>query len=353
MKIGVVTFEFNYNYGALLQAYALVSYLRNMGHTVQIFNRGWDTWTEQNKKSTLKEEISRLLGKYITLRSINAFRNRYLPLTPRIHSDEELVQTAKQFDLIIVGSDQIWSSGTVQTMGYYYFADFAIKTGIPVISYAASMGKNSFDVTSKQRANISRLLARYKAVSCREWQMIPILKGLGIEHPYCVLDPTLIADPVIYDTFTNSSGKNRIAYYFLDPNKTKYRILKQIEQALNVQSVNTYLIDTKIPLLCSKYPSVESWLSRIKNARFVVTDSFHGMVFSILFKRDFVVIANKKRGVARFTSLLGQLGLESRIVSTPEEAVILCKLPINWDIIERKLKQLKSFSLNFLITFVS
>ena len=94
MKIGVVTFEFNYNYGALLQAYALVSYLRSMGHTVQIFNRGWDTWAEQNKKPTLKKEVSRLLGKHITLRAINAFRNRYLPLTPRIHSDEELEQTA-------------------------------------------------------------------------------------------------------------------------------------------------------------------------------------------------------------------------------------------------------------------
>ena len=233
-------------------------------------------------------------------------------------------------------------------MGYYYFADFAIKAGIPVISYAASMGKSSFDVTLEQRANISRLLARYKAVSCRERQMIPILKGLGIEHPYCVLDPTLIADPVIYETFTNSSGKNCIAYYLLDPDETKYGILRQIEQSLNVQSVNTYLIDTKIPLLRSKYPSVESWLSRIKNACFVVTDSFHGMVFSILFKRDFVVIANKKRGVARFTSLLGQLGLESRIVSTPIEAINLCKCPIDYDIVSKKIASLKKYSLDFL-----
>lgn len=271
-----------------------------------------------------------------------------LPFTNSIHSEEELEQTVKQFDLIIVGSDQIWSSGTVQTMGYYYFADFAIKAGVPVISYAASMGKGSFEVTPVQRANISLLLAHYKAVSCRERQMIPILKGLGVEHPYCVLDPTLIANIDIFDKLTIGGGKNRIAYYFLDPNVTKIEILRQIEQSLKVQSVNTYLTDTQIPLLRSKYPPVESWLSRIKNAYFVVTDSFHGMAFSILFKRDFIVIANKKRGVARFTSLLGQLGLENRIVSTPIEATNLCKCPIDYDIVSKKIASLKKYSLDFL-----
>lgn len=66
MNIGIVTFEFNYNYGALLQAYALVNCLRSMGHNASILNRGWGTWAEQNKKPTLKEEVSRLLGKYVT-----------------------------------------------------------------------------------------------------------------------------------------------------------------------------------------------------------------------------------------------------------------------------------------------
>lgn len=200
MKIGIVTFEFNYNYGALLQAYSLVECLKKMGHTAQILNRGWgDLEKRKNLKPTLNTQLSHYLGYYITLRKINDFRKKHLPMTKPINSEEELMNIVSEFDLIVCGSDQIWSSGTVKEMKYYYFGDFAIKKGIPVISYAASMGKSSFDVTPEQKKVIEYLLSKYKAVSCREHQMIPILKELGVINPILVLDPTMIIDRHIFE----------------------------------------------------------------------------------------------------------------------------------------------------------
>lgn len=349
MNIGIVTFEFNYNYGALLQAYSLVSCLQQLGHKVQIFNRGWGNWDDLNRPITLKQRIHNLIGRYVTLRGIENFRKRYLPLTVPIHSDKQLRNEARRFDLIIVGSDQIWSAGTVKAMGFYYFADFAIEAGIPVISYAASMGKGTFDVTFEQKENVRQLLSHYQAVSCRELQMIPILKQLGVKSPKCVLDPTLLADYDIFEKLTMGGGKkSHIVHYFLDKDKTRQEILSIVEAAFGTKSVNIYLPESNLPLFRSFYPSVATWLTKIKNARFVMTDSFHGMVFSIIFKRDFVVLANRQRGAARFESLLGQLGLENRIVATPGEAKRLCNTSIDYSVVSRRLLRLRQESLGFL-----
>lgn len=353
MNIGIVTFEFNYNYGALLQAYSLVNCLRQMGHNVVIFNRGWGSWDDINRHISLKQRIRGLIGRYMTLRGMENFRRRYLPLTAPIRSDKQLRDEARRCDLIVVGSDQIWSAGTVEAMGGYYFADFAIEAGIPVISYAASMGKGTFDVTSEQKDRVRYLLSHYRAVSCREMQMIPILKQLGVKSPRCVLDPTLLVDFGIFKKLTIRGGeKSHIVHYFLDKDKIRQEILRRVETVFGTKSVNIYLPESNLPLYRSVYPSVESWLTKIKNARFVLTDSFHGMVFSIIFKRNFAVFANRERGTARFESLLSQLGLEKRIVSTPYEAMQLCNTPIDYTVVEHRLTSLKQQSFGFLKSFV-
>lgn len=350
MKIGIVTFEFNYNYGALLQVYAFVSHLKGLGHNVQILNRGWGQLPKMPQPKTLRSRISTLIGESYTLKSINDFRRRYLPLSEPIHSEEDLDSVSRKFDLIIVGSDQIWSEGTTRQMGCYYFADFAIRAGVPVASYAASMGKESFDVPSSLRTQISALLSGYKAVSCRERQAIGVLKRLGAGNVQQVLDPTLIVDKRYFDKLTIGRGKLKdfISYYILDPSEKKKAILEGVRQAMNLPTRNIYLKECNIPIVKNKYPSVESWLGNIGQAQMIVTDSFHGMVFSIIFKRDFVVIANEKRGVARFTSLLEQIGLEDRIVRSVEEAKALCKTPIDYDEVDRKLSPLVEKSRKFI-----
>lgn len=117
---------------------------------------------------------------------------------------------------------------------------------------------------------------------------------------------------------------------------------------MNLPTRNTYLKEYNIPIVKNKYSSVESWLSNIGQARMVVTDSFHGMVFSIIFKRNFVVIANEKRGLARFTSLLEQIGLEDRIVKSAEEVKALCKAAIDYNEVDRKLSPLVEKSRKFI-----
>lgn len=121
-----------------------------------------------------------------------------------------------------------------------------------------------------------------------------------------------------------------------------------MEDILNISSKNAYLPNTNFPILRSLYPSVETWLSLIKNSYYVITDSFHGMVFSIIFERNFIVIVNKKRGVARFTSLLEKLGLEDRIVTNTEDVEIISKCPIDYSAVNKKINILKQNSLFFL-----
>ena len=121
-----------------------------------------------------------------------------------------------------------------------------------------------------------------------------------------------------------------------------------MEDMLNISSKNAYLPNTNFPILRSLYPSVETWLSLIKNSYYVITDSFHGMVFSIIFERNFIVIVNKKRGVARFTSLLEKLGLEDRIVTNTEDVEIISKCPIDYSAVNKKINILKQNSLFFL-----
>lgn len=349
MKIGIVTFEFNYNYGALLQAYALVSHLKGLGHDVQILNRGWGQLPKAPQPKTLRKRISTLIGEIYTLKSINDFRRKYLPLTEPIHSEEDLDRVSRKFDLIIVGSDQIWSEGTTRQMGCYYFTDFAIRARVPVASYAASMGKDSFDVPPGLRTQIAVLLSGYTAVSCRERQTIGVLKRLGAGCIQQVLDPTLIVNKQCFDKLTIGGDlKDFISYYILDPSEKKKAILERVRQTMNLPTRNTYLKEYNIPIVKNKYPSVESWLSNIGQARMVVTDSFHGMVFSIIFKRNFVVIANEKRGVARFTSLLEQIGLEDRIVKSAEEVKALCKAAIDYNEVDRKLSSLVEKSRKFI-----
>lgn len=319
-EICILTFEFNYNYGAVLQAYALSEKLKEFGYTPVILNRGWKDYI--NNRIKLKDIPGYLMGYFITLRHFYRFKRKYLRLSKPIRNREEELDFCSQFKTVIVGSDQIWNDEIFESMGCHYFAEcFPIST--KRIAYAVSFGKDSFRIPILYKKKILDLLSDFESISVREYSGKLILKKLGFDSTF-VLDPTFLISSECYPVKSGKDKNKYICKYFLDEDEEKDNILKKIASYFNLPIRNNYLNrDFNIPIIRrivnNKYPSVEKWLYNIKNAQFVVTDSYHGMIFSLIFKKQFIVVKNPKRGNARFESLLKLLFLENRLIKSASE----------------------------------
>ncbi|MDC7168583.1 polysaccharide pyruvyl transferase family protein [Bacteroides stercoris] len=353
MKICILTFEFNYNYGAVLQAFALSKSLEKMGHQVFIMNRGWQNFSGcTSTKLSLKKIPGHLMGKYITLKPFLDFKKEYLSLTRPIKDAQDLKSISEQFDAVVVGSDQIWNDEIFSYMDCYYFAESFSPSQLK-IAYAVSMGKDSFTVPTHIRVKLQGLLNQFKAISVRENSGIKLMEQFGIKAKW-VLDPTLLLDKSEYPQNTKINHSKYLCKFFLDENVSKNTIAQYIAQSHNIGIKNNYLNKNfNIPIIRkiinNKYLSIHQWISNIRDAQFVITDSFHGMVFSIIFNKQFYVIKNAKRGNTRFESLLDLLNLTDRLIdeNTPIDSLNF-KDKIDYIPINKQLSNLKETSINFL-----
>ena len=360
MKIGILTHHYANNYGALLQAYALSTVLRNLGHQPTIINRIPKKPTEITQQPKWKVSISVLFQNYFT-KEFKKFRHYYLQPMTRLINDEIKINTIEgMFDAIIVGSDQVWRMSYSKGLGLNNFLDF-VPDHITKISYAASFGSDEFEGDKETINKISYLLARFKAISVREDSGITLCKNFFNSDAIHVLDPTLLLLPSDYEKLIGNTDVNDrekfVVRYLLDPTTKKIKITEQI--ALNNKSTikNIYkeselgfsLRNPEFPLSKFYYPSVTSWLSGIKKAEFIVTDSFHGVTFSILFNKQFLCIANEDRGLSRMTSLLKKFELMDRLIIDTNKEQDFKKLPsIDYHRVNEILEKEKKKSLNFL-----
>lgn len=379
MKIGVLTQPLKTNYGCVLQAYALQTVLTRMGHNVEVIRRDY-------AKPALKVRVKRLLRfmhtfflKYILRKKHLVLSNpfnldyRYLPQSKvcdfidnyinqgsRIHTSEELKNYVikQDFDAYIVGSDQVWRPCYSPCITNY-FLDF-IPTDYPVkrIAYAASFGTLDWEYTLSQTEVCAKLAQRFNAISVREKSGIKLcFEKFGVDATH-VLDPTMLLDVSEYNSLIeakNIVSKNTkyLACYILDESSDKKGLIDAISLELNATPyyLNEMVINNNYVSL-----SVEEWLDAYRNADFVVVDSFHGCVFAILYRKQFIVYGNKLRGMTRFESLLGLFNLESRMISSLEEfrtrkADLLTN--IDYKKVDSKLYELRSSSSEFLLGALS
>ena len=352
MKIGVVTF-FGSNYGAILQCYALQKILESLGHDVKTINRGWGKYASS---PSLKQKIKNL----IFPNKFELFKKKYIKFTPLIKNEQELLNLNNQFDSIIVGSDQVWNADCIKDMGNFYFLDW-VSPSIKKYAYAVSFGKNTFDTTPSKISDISSLVQSYKKISVREDSGKAICKNILKCNAIHVLDPTLLLSSKHYDQLINHSKteKKYICQYFLDNNEQKNNIVHQIASKLNLSVINNYPnnINQYKGLFLTKYryPSVIEWLKNIRDAEFVITDSFHGTIFSLIFQKKFICINNKKRGSTRFQSLLGELDLLHRLIEVEDSKFIekikdILESPINYETVNKVITEKRNSSLMFLKT---
>ena len=370
MKIGIITLPLHNNYGGILQAYALQIVLRRLGHDVVVFDRSHIiklsfpykclSYFKQLVKKLLldKKTIIRWDKKYNTERNIMR-TNTYPFILKRIgrvivNSDYSNI-VFKDYDAFVVGSDQVWRpkyfGKDIISNAYLSFAkDWSVKR----ISYAASFGTEEWEYSEAQTLECKEWIKKFDAVSVRESSAVKLCKEhLNVDALH-VLDPTMLLSVTdyiqLFKEANTPQSPGSLMCYVLDETEGKQKVVSNVEETLNLTafSVNSKYEVRTAPLEERIQPPVEAWLRGFYDAEFVVTDSFHACVFSILFEKPFIVYGNKDRGMARFHSLLSIFGLENRLVTSSAEAQKVISVPIDWSLVNAKKKEWQEKSYNFL-----
>lgn len=369
MKVGVITLPLHNNFGGILQAYTLQKVLRDLGHNAVLIDKSryvslgpWYIKYPIYIKNAILKFIMRQKVEVRPDVEINKipktiaqhtepFINKYIK---RIYTKDFSNIKKNKFDAFIIGSDQVWRPRYFGQRIENAYLDFAKEWNVKRIAYAASFGAEEWEYTNEQTCTCSELLKIFNAVSVRESLAVEFCKerlGVKVEH---VLDPTMLLTKENYINLFNVAGTTQsegdLFCYILDNNPENSNIIESIarERNLNPFYVNSRYEDPNAPLEERIQQPVEKWLRAFYDAEFVITDSFHACVFSIIFNKPFIVFGNKERGMARFESLLNMFGLEDRLVSSLNETKTVLEKPIDWDRVNNIHKRLKKESVFFL-----
>ena len=347
-KIGILTFQEpeNCNYGAILQSYAGYKMVEKIEKNVKIIDFKLERGSWKN----------RLFVYFISI-PFREFSKKFLKLSKKIKIKEELKELNNEFNIFIVGSDQVWRSGTSNIAGKAFYLDFVNKLN-KKIAYAASFGVDFWEGDKKLTEEIKPLIKRFSAISVREESGIDICKNtFEMDNVVCVLDPTLMISkedyqPILDDWQDKSHlSKKYIAHMLLDDNENLKRESQNIADYLKAD-IN-YIKGKEKNFLVKKdflYNKVSQWLTYLKDAELVITDSFHCTVFSLIFHKKFVVVANPGRGAARLETLLGKVELRERFFTNIEDVIksgILDK-EIDYNEVDKKLEVHRKYSMEFL-----
>lgn len=366
MRIGIVTFTFWTNYGCLLQAYALQTALTRMGHEVEhlqlpveftTLHPNWKMPMVYCKRAARKffcgeHNIPIFMHPHKWIR-INTDAFIAYHIHPRYLNEEEWTEElSNEYDAIIFGSDQIWRPIYAYPIEKFFGA-FLGASNVKRISYAASFGTEENEYSENQQKTCAGLLKKFSAISVREKSAVAICKErFGVEAKH-VLDPTMLLSSEdyipIFEQENTPKSRGSLAIYVLDENpQIDAFIRKQSSQkSLIPFRANSKVENHNAKLSERQQPPVECWLRAFHDAKFVITDSFHACVFSILFHKPFICIGNKSRGMSRFDSLLNMFGLENRLVDINDIANYVEK-EIDWEHVDSILEQKREEAFSFL-----
>lgn len=351
MKIGIVTQPLYNNYGGLLQNFALQQVLKRLGHEPKTIDFVGLTSFTRYLLSICKQLLISVLKcrrpqirPYVAIPTfrnsiMTDFVNNHIDTTRIVHSYTKEIINEEHFDAVITGSDQVW-----RPIYNMYIEDMYLKfvpNSIKKIAYAASFGVDTWEYNAKLTKTCFKYAKRLNAISVRESTGVALCKDyLGVDAT-CVLDPTILAGADAYKPLLKEKkGPDYLFAYILDITPEKQSYVESMAKSKGLKVI-IKSADKNATL------SVEDWLSMIANSSMVVTDSFHGTVFSILFHREFYSIVNVARGGTRFASLLSPLGLEHRMGDVSQVQSIESP-SIDWQLVDCFLEQHRRDSMNFL-----
>lgn len=358
MKIGILTLPLHGNYGGILQAWALQTVLERMGHTVNVFapkrKRQWMF------NVYLKRIAHKLLGKTLEIPVFFEMTHRYKELHPVQGFIRQKIKSKYltdlnrinhlDYDALIIGSDQVWRKELFLPMWKTDcqtdpFLGFLNNKASRKIAYAASMGVDNWTFDVKANEAIKQEIKKFNVVSVREKSAVGIISGMfGIDVAH-VCDPTMLLDSEDYIALVGENKKadnSSIVSYILDRNSNTDAILHKVMKSHNLPHRELNERTTS-----GSAKAIEDWISGFAEAKIIVTDSFHGCMFSLIFRKPLVFIGNHERGNARFQSLIETFGLQANHVADesdfdPEASYAL---PVD---IENKINVFREYSFDFL-----
>lgn len=343
MRIGILTLELGKNYGGILQAYALQEVLKRMGHEAFLIVKhiGIHERKMRRKHAIMVKCTLPFIAKHIS---------------PQIKVKSLYDLEISYFDVIIVGSDQVWRGEYANIT--HMFLDFIHKgSGCKKVAYAASFGVSDWKFSPEVTTKIAILAKQFDAISVREDSGVTLCHDhLGVNALH-VLDPTMLL--TMQDYIQNfhiadiPSSKGQLVVCLLDFTTDKKAVVDNVASTRNYTVFFLNAQNNRRNMRLGNRISIclEQWLRGFSDASFIVTDSFHGCVFSILFNKPFIAYGNKLRGIARFTSLLKMLGLENHLIFSSRELTKerLEDTAIVWEKVNEKLKKIRTQSEAFLI----
>lgn len=346
--IGILTFFQYYNYGTFLQAYALQNYLLKNGYDNELIDYRTKVNTRNELQAVLKDDgknvmlYTRILWKMFKFK----WYHRKLKTTVRFSTREELAK--KHYDTVVIGSDQIWCY-TKEWAGLEtpYFSDYV--NADKIIAYAASMGPDKFDQPHPR--SVMRLMKNFSAIATRDHNTFNFAKLYNPNEPVMVLDPTLLYD--FKEECKEVPLRNYILFYsdVLTPSDDVIAGVKKIAREKNLKIVS---IGKEYSWCDSAIitPSPFKWLGYIKNADFVFTCMFHGLLFSIKFNKQFAMFLIPERE-NKCLDFLNRVDLKHRIITSGEAFADAFNTPIDYTPVNEFLEREKAVSENFLKTALS
>ncbi len=382
MKIGIVTHPIEANYGGILQAAALQQALRSMGHAPVTLRYSAPTTFE--RASGLRALLSKFsflqmrkwllvardkgmipgwvarklkwkgLENHLRGRRLQTFVHRNITLSHRCSHPISPGDVSKiGAEAYIVGSDQVWRYAHIPYKQMFFLSFLPREIRQRSFSYAASFGVGQWEMPERLTRTCRELAQDFKVLSVREESGVTLCReNLGREA-VCMPDPTMLLRAGDYVEMRGGegdeavpAGKGYIACYILDPTTEKQAYMDAVSRMSGLPCINISREGGKPEGL---QRSVEEWLSLIEHADYMLTDSFHGTVFSLIFGVSFISFDNPERGSSRFTSLLGKFGLADRMRATVSEPLYAKIGMARWAAVKSAMEIERQRGLHFLI----
>ena len=343
MNIGILTQPLINNYGGILQNYALQTILKREGFKVYTIDR---RHPPVSKMKIILSIIKRGLAKYILRKDIVfrlvptkreakmisysfvRFIKENITQTEEFHTNNFDFLKKYGFNAYIVGSDQVWRPRYSPCLTNYFFDFLDGNNEVKKIAYAASFGVDNWELTEEETKQCSALAKQFNSISVRENSAVELCGKYFNVKAIHVFDPTILLKKEDYcDLIKQDNIPERediLFCYLLDNSDKKSNFVNKAAKTFQLHPVfgmpanSFHLKKSKKDISDCIFISISEWIAGFRDAKFVITDSFHGTVFSILFNKPFVVFVNEKRGNARLNSLLQMFNLEERLITSSD-----------------------------------
>lgn len=371
-KIGILTFHYSNNYGAILQALCLQKVISLLGYNVEIINyirpsykpTGIANYTNLHKDYFCNDgkinSIINILNKMIIMikynKSItdkcNIFRNREMNLSKLVDMNS-LKSILNDYEAIIVGSDQIWNPS--QRKNPLYFLDFGGDFSGKKISYAADSSIQ--DVTAEEMDYLKKVLNNFSAISVRNKHSYEFVKTVTNQEVEIVADPTLLFDSPIFNKKEDKKAEYILTYVLgkeiVGSHKKVIEKIKNKYGNIPVYSIKNPTMSFELSPFADKVfydLSPDEWINMLRNARFIYTDSYHGVLFSLKYHKPFLAYYTEKLRAGRFIDIGKRYGIDKYIVQNITEVDELGSLDTlpDFDSIDKIIDLQKKSSIKFL-----